>query len=468
MTDNDIRLDDIVDMLDYTIIPQGGITPYIQNSILPIRYQNGSILVAYYDDNEEFVNSFFSTDITIKIIDKKIIDYILSEYNTRCDIDFLANEAQKQIYNDNSIQDFFDRLFIYAIDKRCSDIHFEVFKSKFFIKFRIDGLLKLYFSFDKEFYNSISIVMKVYANLDISQKRLPQNGRFRKNYIGKEFDFRISTIPIIDGESIVIRILDKQRLDIPLEDIGFGDMKLNLIQKHIERSVGMVLVTGPTGSGKTTTLYSMLNYLKNRDNKIITIEDPVEYQIENISQIAVSNDIGLSFSEAIKNILRQDPDVIMIGEIRDSDSLNIAMQAALTGHLVLATIHTNDSLGTINRLLDLDAQRFIISSTIKLIISQRLIKKLCDRCKSKSSKYMGYDRVGCSECSLTGYNGRAIVNEIFEVDSEISAMIYRGDNIDDIIKNSQDRGFVKLYDDGLNKVDEGVISYEDFIKYCTV
>jgi general secretion pathway protein E len=399
-------------------------------------------------------------------LNKTIIDYILSQYVIISNIHQLSHKVLEHLYNDTSIQEFFDKLFLFAIDKRCSDIHFEVFKNKFLVKFRIDGLLKLYFSFHQELYQAVSSVIKVYANLDISQKRLPQNGRFHKEYNGKNYDFRVSTIPIIDGESIVLRILDKSKLDISLDSVGFNLQILTKIKKYIDRNIGMVLVTGPTGSGKTTSLYAMIKYLNKKDNKIITIEDPIEYQIDNISQIAVDTDIGLTFEEAIRNILRQDPDVIMIGEIRDKPSLSIAMQAALTGHLVLATLHTNSAISTIDRLVDLEAEKFIISSTVKLILSQRLIKKLCPYCKQKSSTNIGFEKVGCNRCNLTGYYSRIIVNEVLEVDEKVSSMIQKGEDLNKLLE-SQKHNFIKLFDDGLSKVENGDISYEDFIKHCS-
>jgi general secretion pathway protein E len=323
------------------------------------------------------------------------------------------------------------------------------------IRFRIDGILYLILTLDLNIFPLIATILKLFSNLDISQIRLPQNGRFTKILDKKEYDFRLSTIPIIDGESLVLRVLDNKNSKITLDKIGFDKYIFKALNKIINLNQGLILVTGPTGSGKTTSMYAMLNTLNTNSKKIITVEDPVEYNLDGIQQININEDLDLTYSYALKSILRQDPDIIMIGEIRDEEALKIAIQAALTGHLVIATLHTNNAPDTINRLLDLNAEPFLIASTLKAVISQRLIRKLCNNCKDNQAK-------NCEVCNNTRYQGRINICELLECDKTVSNMIANSDSIPNIIKYVTTKNYITLEQNCLNKVKNGITSMEEY------
>lgn len=370
-------------------------------------------------------------------------------------------------YTSSYINDFLLYLIEFAILKNASDIHIETQKEALTIRLRIDGLLQHFFRFGLEFYPVVSSVIKLLSSMDITQKRIAQNGRFSKMVTNNEvYDFRVSIMPTINGESIVMRILDKKSVNTSLDGLGFDNAMLTLLKKSIHTLQGLILVTGPTGSGKTTTLYSILKELNSINKKIITIEDPVEYHIENIQQIAVKSEINLGFAEILRDVLRQDPDIIMIGEIRDVSSLKIAIQASLTGHLVLATLHANDSISTINRLLDLEAEPFLIASTIKAIISQRLVLKLCESCKTESYDFQqeGFEAKGCEKCNLTGYQNRCMVNEILIFDEIMTSMIIKRQSSSDILEYAKKQGFKTLFENAFEKVKEGTTSLKEVYK----
>lgn len=359
-----------------------------------------------------------------------------------------------------------DDLIAFALDKNSSDIHIETQQESVRIRFRIDGLLHHFFMFDLAFYTVISSVIKLLSSLDITQRRKPQNGRFSKTIKNRVFDFRVSIMPTIHGESIVIRILDKKSVNKSLNNLGFEKEMLASIKECIGFSQGLILITGPTGSGKTTTLYSILKELNSVNKKIITIEDPVEYQIKNIQQVAINSEINLGFVEVLKDVLRQDPDILMIGEIRDIESLKIAIQASLTGHLVLATLHANDSISTINRLLDLQAEPFLIASTLKAVISQRLVLKLCESCKKETlfNGVKSFEPHACPECNLSGFKGRLMLNEILLIDETMASMIAKSTSTFEIINHAKKLGFKKLHDNGIEKVKQGLTTLAEVYK----
>jgi general secretion pathway protein E len=370
-------------------------------------------------------------------------------------------------YTSSYINDFLLYLIEFAILKNASDIHIETQKEALTVRLRIDGLLQHFFRFERLFYPVISSVIKLLSSMDITQKRISQNGRFSKMVTNNEvYDFRVSIMPTINGESIVMRILDKKSVDTSLDGLGFDNNTLTLLKKSINTLQGLILVTGPTGSGKTTTLYSILKEVNSINKKIITIEDPVEYHIENIQQIAVNSEINLGFSEILRDVLRQDPDIIMIGEIRDISSLKIAIQASLTGHLVLATLHANDSISTINRLLDLEAEPFLIASTLKAIISQRLVLKLCEACKTlgSNSSWREFEAKGCEKCNLTGYQNRVMVNEILVMDETMASMIIKHQSSPDILEYAKNKGFKTLFENAFEKVKDGITSLKEVYK----
>lgn len=343
-----------------------------------------------------------------------------------------------------------------------SDIHFESLSESVVIRLRIDGELNQIFRFDGKLFTLISSIIKYFGNLDISQRRIPLNGRFSKNIDGNIYDLRISTMPTIYGESIVLRILDNGNIQKNIEDIGFDEYTLKIVRKTLCLNQGLVLVTGPTGSGKTTSLYSMINSLNTKNKKIITIEDPVEYKLNGVMQVNINDEINLNYELVLKNILRQDPDILLIGEIRDLEALKIAIQASLTGHLVIATLHTNNALETITRLLDLQAEPYLIASTLKMVLSQRLLKLLCPKCKVKNLNGKGFSQKGCESCTFVGYKNRQIVSEVLEIDQKISSLISTNRCIDEIQKHINSTGFRSLNENGITLVKNGLTTLEEY------
>jgi general secretion pathway protein E len=321
--------------------------------------------------------------------------------------------------------------------------------------------------------------MKLMSNLDIAEKRKPQDGRFSALVAGQEFDFRVSTLPTMHGESIVMRILDKSKVMIRLEDSGMSKENYEKISRGIAVPFGIVLVTGPTGSGKTTTLYGALNAIRDPRDKIITVEDPVEYQMNGIQQVQVRADVGLSFADALRSILRQDPDKIMIGEIRDQETLRIAIQAALTGHLVLSTLHTNDAVSAINRILDMGIETYLVSGAVVAIQAQRLVRKLCVHCKMETvldgrllseiqdfvpENAVFYTGEGCKECNLTGYSGREMISEVLTISDTLSRMIAAGASKEEMIVQADKEGFVNMFEDGISKALAGHTTVEEIYR----
>lgn len=453
-------------IIDYALVQNFSINKLLDFKILPLKKFDFYTLIAICDDsNLSYLDINYNTPIKTIKVNKNDILFHLNEFEQRFKIFDLAKNSIKSNLKQSYINDFFEYLLSFAISKDASDIHFETLDDALVIKYRIDGILQQFFKFEFDFYPIVSSVIKLYSKLDITQRRIPMNGRFSQKIDKHKYDFRVSIMPTICGESIVIRILNKNNIEKSLDELGLDSLTLKTIKEKMTYSQGMILVTGPTGSGKTTTLYSILKQLSLQSKKIITIEDPVEYKLSNIQQVAINNEIGLTFSEILKNVLRQDPDVLMIGEIRDKESLSIAIQASLTGHLVLATLHTNDSISTINRLLDLEAEPFLVASTLKTIISQRLVLKLCEFCKIKvNEKENIFENFGCPKCNLTGYKNREIISELFVIDEKISSMICKKTDINEIINYCKTKGFRTLFENGMLKVKEGIVNIKEVYK----
>lgn len=366
-----------------------------------------------------------------------------------------------------------------AIFMGASDIHIEATEKSCIVRVRVDGMLQQSFTFDKDIFNPLASRMKLLSNLDIAEKRKPQDGRFSTTISGKDFDFRVSTLPTIYGESIVLRILDKSKAMIRLEDAGMSKFCYNRFSESIKVPYGIVLVTGPTGSGKTTTLYGALNAIKDVKDKIITVEDPVEYQMTGLQQVQVRASIGLSFSDALRSILRQDPDKIMIGEIRDKETLRIAIQAALTGHLVLSTLHTNDAISAVTRILDMGIEEYLVSGALVAIQAQRLVRKICSHCKKETvlpktllkdvQKYLPENPVfyageGCKECGHNGYSGREMISEVLTISETFSRMIAANASKEEMTKQALEEGFITMFEDGVHKALEGKTTIEEIYR----
>jgi type IV pilus assembly protein PilB len=369
-----------------------------------------------------------------------------------------------------------------AIHKRASDIHIEPFEKMLRVRFRIDGVLYEIMKPPLRLKNPLISRVKIMASLDIAERRLPQDGRIKLRLPpAKEMDFRVSVIPTIFGEKVVLRLLDKTTLQLDMTKLGFEDAALRDFTDAISRPHGMVLVTGPTGSGKTTTLYSALSELNRITDNISTVEDPVEYNLVGINQVQIHDDIGLSFAAALRSFLRQDPDVIMVGEIRDFETAEIAVKAALTGHLVLSTLHTNDAPSTINRLLNMGVEPFLVSSSLNLILAQRLARVICPNCKVENDypreallevgfraedldglKF--YHGTGCDECSSTGFRGRIALYEVLPMREEIREAVLLGASALEIKRKAVSLGMQTLRAAGLRKVREGVTTVDEVVR----
>ena len=373
-----------------------------------------------------------------------------------------------------------------ALDMRASDIHFEPFERSFHVRCRVDGVL---FDLDqpqKAMQSAIVSRLKLMANLNIAERRLPQDGKIKIRFGNREVDIRVSSVPTIYGESVVLRLLAQESVEYDLSNLGMDHKDLDYVQNLIERPYGMILVTGPTGSGKTTTLYGVLKKLNTVTRKIITVEDPVEYQINGINQVQVKPQIGLTFASALRSLVRQDPDVLLIGEIRDKETADIAIESALTGHLVLSTLHTNDAPGAITRLRDIGIESFLMADSLLSIMAQRLIRVLCPYCKTEYSareedrNRIGellpdlppsltlYRNKGCERCGYTGYKGRQAIFEILPVNESVKSLIVAGKDAGSISRTAFELGYRQLAHHGFRKVVEGMTSLSEVLRVTSL
>jgi type IV pilus assembly protein PilB len=373
-------------------------------------------------------------------------------------------------------------ILIKAIKLGASDIHFEPYEKSFRVRYRLDGVLRREMALPNKIRNAIISRLKIMARLDIAEKRLPQDGRIKLRMAkGREMDFRVSSCPILFGEKVVLRLLDKAALQLDLTKLGFEQSSLEDLEKAIHKPVGMILVTGPTGSGKTTTLYSVLSELNKESENIMTAEDPVEYNFMGINQVQMHEDIGLTFASSLRSFLRQDPDIIMVGEIRDFETAQIAIQAALTGHLVLSTVHTNDAPGTISRLIDMGIEPFLITSSVILILAQRLIRKICSECREQikvhpqllidlgvspdeAKNFNVYKGKGCAICSGTGYKGRVGLYEVMTMKEEVKELVLSRSSTSEVKKEAIRMGMKTLRQSGIHKVKEGLTTIEEVLR----
>ncbi len=343
-----------------------------------------------------------------------------------------------------------------ALRKRASDIHIEPEENDVRVRYRIDGNLQDALVIPKKNQNAVLARLKIMSGMDITESRIPQDGRFKIRAQKKEVDFRVSALPTSFGTKIVLRALDKSNLSIGLDKLGFSEYALMKFQEAVIRPFGMILVTGPTGSGKSTTLYSVINQLNTPQRNIITVEDPVEYQVEGITQIQTNSGIGLTFASGLRSLLRQSPDVIMIGEIRDSETADIAIKAALTGQLVLSTLHTNDAPSAISRLMDMGIEPFLIASSVILVAAQRLCRVICATCKGKADN--------CKSCSYTGYRGRVAILEVLGFDDKLREMVIDRASIDEIRRYAASQGMKTLREDAIEKHKKGITTMEEVIR----
>jgi type IV pilus assembly protein PilB len=399
------------------------------------------------------------------------------------DITIVEEKEEKDIVKeiDAPIVKLANGILMNAIKSKASDIHIEPAEDIVRVRYRIDGILHPVLKLPIKIKNALTSRLKIISNLDISERRLPQDGRIKLKVAGREVDFRVSTLPTLFGEKIVLRILDKSNLQLDLTKLGFDEKPLNDFLEAIKKPYGMILVTGPTGSGKTTTLYSALTQLNKPGINIMTAEDPIEYSFFGINQVQIKEEIGLTFAAALRSFLRQDPDIIMVGEIRDFETAEIAVKAALTGHLVLSTLHTNDSPSTVTRLINMGVEPFLVSASLILVVAQRLARKICENCKTehpiseRALLKIGFPAesikdvrcfigAGCDECNNTGYKGRIALYEVMPVGDEIKELILQGASATEIKKEAIRLGMSTLRQSGIKKVIDGITTIEEILR----
>ena len=469
---------------------------------LPLHEDDENLVLAMVDPLDEYVLNAFRLVTHRKITPrlavpseldaaferlygsgKSSMDQIVGEVETRDDE--AGNEDLqhlKELASEAPIIRLVSLIISHALEARASDIHIEPFENRLIVRYRVDGVMHEVESPPRRFSAAVISRIKIMASLDIAERRLPQDGRIKLRIQGKEIDLRVSTVPIMHGESVVMRILDKSGTALNFTTLGFDPVVLERFLEVLMQPHGIVLVTGPTGSGKTTTLYTALDRLNNPDLKILTVEDPVEYQMEGINQIQVKPQIGLTFANALRSIVRQDPDVIMIGEIRDLETAQIAVQAALTGHMVLSTLHTNDAASTVNRLLDMGMDDYLLTSTVNGILAQRLVRTLCVHCRQShqalpevveemqlkrythADPVMLFRPVGCDECGGTGYVGRISIVELLVMSDAVRSLIMRHVTAGEIRQQAIAEGMQTMYENGLSKTVMGVTTIEEVLR----
>ncbi len=479
-----------IEKLEKIAVPEVSTEYFNENSIYPVQMEgNTLVLVSHTPYNTSVIT-------TIKNLTSKNIELYLATEEELREIKNIYETTEEDNDYDNIFEDEVDKLkelaseapviklvnniFTKAVQKYASDIHFESYKNGMKVRLRIDGALQTIDTIPLKLRQAVTARLKLISKMNISENRLPQDGRIGIKIAGQEIDIRSSSVPTAFGESFVLRLLGNDSVDLTLDKMGFHQANLAILKKMLKSPNGIILTTGPTGSGKTSSLYAALNYINNEEIKIITVEDPVEYQLDGISQIQVKSAIDYTFANALRSILRQDPDVIMIGEIRDSETAQIAIQSALTGHLVLSTLHTNSAIGAIARLLDMGMEYFLLKSSIVGLMAQRLARKLCSECKQPveltQAEIKLYNietlkndielplnpckAVGCKSCNYTGYKGRMPILEIIPFDEKLTQKLDSDKSFSDI----RSLGYKTLLDDGVLKFLEGNISLEEVIR----
>jgi type IV pilus assembly protein PilB len=469
-----------------------------RHTALPIAYEDGRLLVAMADPANVFaiddIRSLTGLEVKPLVATRADVIQAINRYH-RADADMddlTANidvgddnddlASVKEVVEDAPIVKFVNLLITQAIQDRASDIHIEPAERELRVRFRIDGVLHEVMRSPKSIQSGVISRLKIMADLNIAEKRLPQDGRLSVNANGKKIDLRVATLPTVWGEKVVMRVLDNSTAMLKLTDLGFSDGNYDRFSLSFTKPYGMILVTGPTGSGKSTTLYATLNIVSTPEKNVITVEDPVEYRIPLINQVQVNVKAGLTFAAALRSILRSDPDIVLIGEIRDHETAQIAIEAALTGHLVLSTLHTNDAPSAITRLVEMDIEPFLVGSAVDAVLAQRLARRLCTKCKEAytptaetlvANRYPWnreeplptlYRPIGCSACSKTGYKGRLALHEVMVVTEEIERLAVERASAAVIGKVAREDGMTTLRDDGMAKVREGVTSFEEILR----
>lgn len=461
----------------------------LQYQVIPIRKDGDTLAVAMADPLDYYaiddlrmttgfqIQPFFSTKEELS----KVIDRYYGLQETVNEI--MENLPKEEELTDEQIQSedapvsrMVNSIIRNAIKMRASDIHFDPQERDIKVRYRIDGILKTEQTLAKNMLGVVTARLKIISNIDIAEKRLPQDGRFNMVIDYRTVDIRVSTIPTANGEKIVLRILDLSQGIKKIEELGFTSIQAQKLRQMFNKSHGLVLITGPTGSGKTSTLYSALTELNSDDVNIITLEDPIEYQIDGINQVQINEKIGLSFAKGLRSILRQDPNIIMVGEIRDKDTAKMTIRAALTGHMVFSTIHTNDAVSSISRLIDMGIESYLISSSLTGIVAQRLVRKICPDCKTSYKPSVDEQVIldkydidssnisigkGCSSCNTTGYKGRIAIYELFSLDDVLKQMVVEKKSSADFNRYLKEKNFISIMQDGLKKVELGITTISE-------
>jgi len=484
-------------MIDFETIKNKYIRYPDKSDFIPSLSEKGDLIFYYVDNNglqkAEFLS--FSLGLEAEFIqsDKKHVLALLESFGG--DVNYISDDSSEEelldnesdiltaSYDDAPVIKLVNQIIIHSVKQGASDIHFEGRDSSFLIRIRVDGILNILKRYPKAVHEQILARIKVIGQLDVAESRRSQDGRINLKIGNRTIDIRVSTMPSINGEKAVLRILERSSDFTSLETIGFTGKLYEKFKPYLDRPNGIILVTGPTGSGKTTTLYASLLAM-NRDNKnIVTIEDPVEYHIDNVTQVQMNAAVNLTFANAIRTFLRQDPDIILVGEIRDNDTAEAAIQASLTGHLVLSTLHTNDSPTAVARLIDMDVEPFLISSSLLIVIGQRLVRKICSNCvttvkpdqvvkskfKSIGITIDSYKKgLGCAECYDTGYRGRVGVFEMLEINDLIRHMINRRASAFEIRQEARKNGFKTMLEYGAELIKEGITTPEEVLAVTQV
>jgi len=423
-------------------------------------------------DLNELINNYYDYELSVDGILKEMEAIAKSD-----DKALMTNNQGEEGYTNPTVR-LVDALLIDALQKGASDLHFEPEDHFIRLRYRIDGVLRLIRSFHRSYWSAIVVRIKIMSMMNITEVRNPQDGRITMNILGREVSFRVATQPTIHGENIVLRVLDKQKALLPLDALGFSDTNVKLLQKALKRPEGIIIVTGPTGSGKSTTLYSILSFINTMDVNIMTLEDPVEYSLPMIRQSNIRENSGMDFVSGVKSLLRQDPDIIFVGEVRDGDTATMAIRAAMTGHQVYTSLHTNDAIGAIPRLLDIGVSPRVLSGAIIAIIAQRLARKLCSHCKkerpatefecgilgvSKDNPPLLFESEGCAKCDYTGYKGRVALSEILLINEEIDDIIFKEGSKSELYNVAKKTEFIPMADDGIDKVLKGITDMDELI-----
>ncbi|OGM31652.1 hypothetical protein A2803_04455 [Candidatus Woesebacteria bacterium RIFCSPHIGHO2_01_FULL_44_21] len=465
--------------------------------MVPIERDSVKLKVAMEDPGNvegiEFAKRHTGLDVIPHYASHEDIADALNQYkrNIREDFDKVISENLKKARIEGNLLEaaeklpvikILDTIFEYAIAERASDIHIEVHEKEVIVRFRVDGVLEDIVKLPRGVEEALTARIKILSNLKLDERRVPQDGRYKLDMSGDQVSLRISIIPGFYGENVVMRLLHESDRPLSLEELGITGRNLGIVQSNIQRPHGMVLVTGPTGSGKTTTLYSVLNILNTIKVKICTIEDPIEYGVKRVTQIQINPKAGLTFAAGLRALLRHDPNIIMVGEIRDAETAQIAVHAALTGHLVLSTLHTNDAAGTIPRILDMGVEGYLAASTINMVVAQRLVRKICSQCGVEFTpepqlveklsqdfhmnieKYKFYKGVGCNECRGTGFSGRIGIYEILPVTEEIRKLVATKVSSDMIAARAHEEGMLSMFEDGMEKVNAGQTTIEEVLR----